>query len=106
MEPTFWIRWLTQFAQQRWAASFYNHSDLARRLFRAKHPSVLMTLPTHIAISVFLAMAWSVTIQEWMAITSAYLMIEPFVRLLCQLLLRGYNLPISNVFKYPRLYAH
>ena len=83
IETAFWNKWLTRFARQRWAASFFDSSNLAQRLLRSQRPSIFMTLPTHIpffAVSVVLIIAGSVSRQNWMATFGACLFMEPFVR--------------------------
>jgi hypothetical protein len=99
IETALWNKWLTRFAQQRWAASFFDSNNLAQRLLRSQRPSIFMTLPTHIplfTVSVVLIIAGSVSRQNWMTTFGACLVVEPFVRFLFQLMVGRYSVAISN----------
>jgi hypothetical protein len=96
IEQAFWTRWLTEFAQQRWAASFYD-SDLTRRLLSSHLPPTLTTLPTHIPsflVGLVLLLSWAFSRQEWMLWCGGGTILEPFVRLACYQIARGYSVAV------------
>jgi hypothetical protein len=96
IERGFWTRWLTEFAQQRWAASFYL-SELAKKLLRSHHPPILTTLPTHIpsfVVSMVLFLCWPFAQEAWMLCYGGCLIVEPFMRILFEQLLWSYGMSI------------
>lgn len=107
-EMAFWLKWLTVFAQQRWAASFYNSSLLSERLLSSQHPPLLMTFQTHsafFATSAVLMLAWIISREDWMIVVATSFIFEPFVRVPFQLAVYRYSLKITQ-FLSERKNAH
>jgi hypothetical protein len=101
IEMAFWLKWLTSFAQQRWAASFYNSSLLSKRLLASQHPPILMTFQTHsafFAASAVLILTWIVSREDWMIVVATSFIFEPFVRVMFQLAVYKYSLKIAQFF--------
>lgn len=96
IEQGFWTRWLTEFAQQRWAASFYL-SEQAKEILGSHHPPSLTTLPTHIpsfVLGAVLLCCWPFVQQPWMVTFGGCLIVEPIVRMVCQMLFRRRSMAI------------
>jgi hypothetical protein len=106
LEFSFWTHWLTEFAQQRWAATFYDEGELAKQLLSMKHPSVFITLPTHIptfVMGVFclpLHLFWNGSQNNWLLRISGAMIIEPFVRLSLQYMIQRYGVAVFDFFRF------
>lgn len=106
LEFSFWTHWFTEFAQQCWAATFYDEGELAKQLLSMKHPSVLITLPTHIptfVVGVFcllLHLFWNGSQNNWLLRISGAMIIEPSVRLSLQYMIQGYGVAVFDFFRF------
>jgi hypothetical protein len=101
IEMAFWLKWLTVFAQRRWAASFCNSAPLSKRLLSSQYPPILITFRTHIAffaIGTVLLLAWIINRQDWMIVVATSFIFEPFVRVPFQLAVYRYSLKIAQLF--------
>jgi len=101
IERAFWLKWLTAFARQRWAASFYTSSRLSKKLLSSQHAPMLMVFKTHVAyfaISFVLMIMWVMRRQEWMITVATSLFLEPFVTILFQLGLYRYSMDVAHLW--------
>jgi hypothetical protein len=95
----FWLKWLTVFARQRWAASFYTSSGLSKKLLSSQHPPVLMIFKTHVvffAVSFLLIVTWIMRRQEGMITVVTLFFFEPFVRIMFQLGVYRYSVELAH----------
>ncbi|KAL5328127.1 hypothetical protein ACEPPN_005835 [Leptodophora sp. 'Broadleaf-Isolate-01'] len=98
LEIAFWTRWLTEFAEQRWAASFYD-SSLSKRLLDMQNPPLLITLPTHtpfFVLGIILLGFWIKFRTAWLLWSAGTFIVEPFLRLIIQATVQGYGMGVYN----------
>jgi hypothetical protein len=98
LEMAFWTRWLTEFAEQRWAASFYD-SSLSKRLLDMQNPPLLITLPTHIpffVLGMILLGFWIKFRAAWLLWSAGTFIVEPFLRLIIQAIIQGCGMAVYN----------
>ncbi len=105
-ELIFWMVWITQFSQQRWAASFHDNK-LSQTMLQSQNPPIWFTLPSHIPFwfIAFLLFIWGTLLPQKEAFGAivVILSIEPVVRAALEAVLRLYHRKVDNFYETLRI---
>jgi hypothetical protein len=98
-ERAFWLTWLTVFARQGRAASFYTSSGLSKKMLSSQHPPMLMIFKTHVvffAVRFLLIVTWIMREQNWMITVATLFFFGPLVRITFQLGVYRYSMEVAH----------